>query len=143
MIDTREGSMLWTAIEIAIGAHNGATDKGGKPYLLHPLRVMLVAIGETDKTVAILHDVIEDTPLTLSDLAAKGFSEEVTAAIDAVTRRAGEPYREFIDRARLNPIARRVKILDIKDNLRPDRAANIPKSLRERYERALFRLMEE
>jgi (p)ppGpp synthase/HD superfamily hydrolase len=107
---------LERAIAIAAKAHEGQTDKGGAPYILHPLRVMMQMRTENEKIVAVLHDVLEDTNATPDDLRAEGFSEPILMALDSVTRRDGEPYEAFIQRAKDNPIGRAVKIADLIDN---------------------------
>ncbi|HEY8504116.1 MAG TPA: HD domain-containing protein [Gemmataceae bacterium] len=109
------------ALEIAARAHAGEKDRQGAPYVLHPLRVMHGVEGEAAQIVAVLHDVVEDTDVTLDDLRAAGFSEEVLAAVDAVSRREGEPFADYIVRCKADPIARRVKLSDLRDNSRPDR----------------------
>lgn len=109
---------LTKAIIIASLAHDGQTDKAGAAYILHPLRVML-ALPEGDARVAgVLHDVVEDNEnWTIERLRESGFSEAVISAVDAVTRREGESYNAFIDRARLEPIGRVVKLADLRDNM--------------------------
>jgi hypothetical protein len=94
------------ATKPASEAHIKQTDKAGAPYILHPLRMMQRMDAETERIVAVLHDIVEDTPLTLDDLRAMGFSREVVEAVDCLTRRAEENYDEFIERAKSNPIAR-------------------------------------
>jgi (p)ppGpp synthase/HD superfamily hydrolase len=108
---------LERAVAIAAEAHAGQVDKAGAPYLLHPLRMMLnVAPGDA-QIVAVLHDVCEDCPgWTLERLRSEGFSEEILAAIDAVTKREGEAYMAFVRRAAANPIAKTVKLADLRDN---------------------------
>ena len=112
---------LERAIEIAVIAHKGARDKAGEPYILHPLRMMMRVGSQTEKIVAILHDVIEDSQpphrWELDDLRREGFSEEVLTALDGVTRRADESYEEFVRRSAGNPVSRRVKIADLEDNM--------------------------
>jgi (p)ppGpp synthase/HD superfamily hydrolase len=84
------------ALQIAAKAHEGQRDKEGQPYVLHPLRVMMTVEGEGAQIVAVLHDVVEDTSVTLDDLRQAGFSEGVLAAVECVTRlggRSGSPYR--------------------------------------------------
>jgi (p)ppGpp synthase/HD superfamily hydrolase len=108
---------LEDAIEIAVRAHRGQTDKAGAPYVLHVLRVMLKMPDEAAMTAAALHDVVEDTPRTLDDLRAAGFSEAVVEAVDALTRRKGETYEAFVRRAGRNPLARLVKRADLEDNM--------------------------
>lgn len=110
-------STLERAIAIAAAAHAGATDKGGQPYILHPLRVMLAVDSTEAKIAAVLHDVVEDTDWTLARLYQEGFSETVLQALDALTRRENEDYLVFVRRARINPISRQVKIADLTDNM--------------------------
>lgn len=117
-------STLNRAIAIAAKAHDGQVDKAGAPYILHPLRVMLNVEGESARTVAVLHDVVEDSDVTLEDLAKEGFSEEVLAAVEAVTARPGETRIEGAYRAAANPIARAVKLADNADNSNLSRIAN-------------------
>lgn len=81
--------MLSQAIKIAVQAHDGQVDKAGKPYILHPLRVMLSVTSEEAMICAVLHDVLEDSDVTAEDLLEKGFSVEVVKAIQSVTK-AGE-----------------------------------------------------
>lgn len=104
------------AINIAVNAHRGQRDKGGQPYILHPLRVMLAAQNDDERIVAVLHDVVEDSDLTLDDLRAQGLSASQADALQAVTRREGESYEDFVLRAGADPLARAVKILDLRDN---------------------------
>jgi Guanosine polyphosphate pyrophosphohydrolases/synthetases len=117
-------STLTKAIIIAAKAHDGQTDKGGNPYILHPIRLMLNALNEQEKIVALLHDVVEDSEITLDDLRNEGFSEEIIEAVDRLTRRPTETYDEFIERIEDNDIARRVKILDLLDNSMMSRIKN-------------------
>lgn len=113
--------MLEKAIEIAVEAHRGQLDKAGKIYILHPIRVMLRGRDETEMIVGILHDVVEDTPVTLDMLRLEGFSEEILDAISCITKEKGEDYGHFIDRVLTNPLAAQVKLYDIEDNLNRDR----------------------
>lgn len=108
---------LEDAILLATQAHRGQKDKVGQPYILHPLRVMLRVEGEAARTVAVLHDVVEDTPHSLEDLRAMGFGDDVVAAVDSLTRRPDETYEQFVERAATNPLARRVKLADLEDNM--------------------------
>jgi len=132
------------AIALAVEAHRGATSKGGEPYILHVLRVMLAQKSEEARRVAVMHDVVEDTSITLEDLRRRGFPERELAAIDALTRRKdSETYEEFIARVKTNPLARRVKLADLADNLDVRRLAVVDEEARarlERYRRALREL---
>lgn len=109
--------MLEKAILIAVNAHQGQIDKGGKPYILHPLRLMFSRKDEVEQIIAVLHDVIEDTDVTLDYLRKEGFSEEILSALDALTRRKGESYEEFISRIINNKAACHVKLADLNDNM--------------------------
>ncbi|MBQ6421379.1 MAG: GTP pyrophosphokinase [Clostridia bacterium] len=104
------------AEEIATRAHRGQTDKGGNPYILHPATVASFVDTPCEKTVAWLHDVVEDTPTTLADLTNYGFPQQIVSAIDAITRRDGEDRQTYLDRVKNNGIARTVKIADLKHN---------------------------
>ena len=95
--------------------HIGQADKGGGLYILHPLRVMRQMDSETEKIVGMLHDVVEDTPITLQKLRQKGYSQEIVDALDCLTKREDESYEDFIERCKQNPIALKVKIADLED----------------------------
>lgn len=108
---------LTLAISLACQAHRGQSDKGGGAYILHPLRLMMRFTEPKKMIVAVLHDAVEDGDVTLEMLAAAGFSDEVVAAIDCLTRREGESYDQFIARVATNELARTVKIEDLRDNM--------------------------
>ena len=110
---------LERAIEIAVNAHKGVTDKGGNPYIVHPLRVMMSLKSDNEKIVGVLHDVVEDAEdWDFERLQEEGFSKEVLDALRSVTKTSEEEdYNEFVQRALTNEIARAVKIADIRDNL--------------------------
>lgn len=118
---------LARAIEIAVHAHAGQTDKAGAPYILHPLRVMLSLDGEDDRIVGILHDVLEDCPdWTMDRLRAEGFANLTLQALASVTKLSeDEDYPAFISRCCQDPIARRVKRADLMDNLDVRRLSNV------------------
>jgi len=105
------------AIRIALDAHRNQRDKAGETYILHPLRLMLKMDSETEMTAAVLHDVLEDSSWTSADLKREGFSEEVLAVIECLTRKTQESYEAFIERLKHNPTARKVKIADLEDNM--------------------------
>lgn len=109
-------STLEKAVVIAAIAHDGQLDKGGSAYILHPLRVMMRVSTAEERIVAVLHDVLEDTALSLSDLAREGFNLKVLAALMALTKRPGEPYQDFVVRLGSDPLARIVKLADLADN---------------------------
>ena len=110
-------SLLARAIEIAASAHASQVDKGGAPYILHPLRMMMKQTTETTMIAAVLHDVVEDSPWTMEKLRAEGFPEDVLQAVACLTKREGEDYADFITRAGTNSIARAVKLADLEDNM--------------------------
>ena len=106
------------AIQIAVAAHAGIKDKGGKPYILHPIKVMMRVETEEEQIVAILHDVVEDTDWTFDALRNEGFSETVIEALETVTKQSeDEDYEDFIKRSLWNDIGRKVKIADLRENL--------------------------
>ena len=107
---------LERAIAIAAAAHEGQVDKGGAPYILHPLRVMLRVNTLEERIVAVLHDVVEDCGISFDDLRNEGFSETVLMAIASVTKVPGESYEAFVERAAQNPIGRVVKLADLEEN---------------------------
>jgi (p)ppGpp synthase/HD superfamily hydrolase len=111
-------STLNRAIEIATRSHEGATDKYGAAYINHVTRVMNMGESDNEKIVGVLHDVIEDTNWTFEDLEKEGFSKVVIDALKCVTKISeDEDYQEFIDRVKINPLAVKVKLNDLKDNL--------------------------
>ncbi len=105
------------AIGLAVEVHRGQVDKVGRPYILHPLRVMFWLETELEQIVGVLHDVVEDSELTLSDLRRMGYPEAVITALDGVTKREDESYEAFISRSQANPVSSRVKLADLEDNL--------------------------
>lgn len=110
-------STLERAIEIAAQAHAGQVDKAGQPYILHPLRLMLVVRTTHERMAAVLHDVVEDTPWTFEDLAREGFPQAVIEAVKALTKHQGESRIEAAKRVVQHPIARVVKLADVSDNM--------------------------
>jgi (p)ppGpp synthase/HD superfamily hydrolase len=134
-------STLERAIAIASEAHAGQVDKGGAPYVMHPLRMMLRLSSNEERIVAVLHDVCEDCHgWTFERLRGEGFSEPVIEALRSVTKRDGEDYEAFVLRAAANPIGRRVKLADLRDNCDLSRIAEpSEKDLRriEKYRRAI------
>ena len=106
------------AIQIAVEAHAGAKDKGGSPYILHPINVMMRMKTDDEKIVAILHDVVEDTDWTFQTLREEGFSETILDALASVTKVSeDEDYELFIERCSKNAIGSRVKVADLMENL--------------------------
>lgn len=135
--------LLERAIAIALEAHAGQTDKAGAPYILHPLRLMHRMTTPTEQMAAVLHDVVEDSDWTLAALREEGFPDEVIEAVEGLTRRDGETYMAFIERAAHHPVARAVKQADLEDNLDVRRLTTVSEKDRDRldrYLRALRRL---
>ena len=108
---------LEDTITLAAEAHRGQVDKGGQAYILHPLRIMLRLNSDVDRVVGVLHDVVEDTHFTQEDLKSRGYTTDVLEALDCLTKRPAEEYEDFIQRIKPNPIARRVKLVDLEDNM--------------------------
>lgn len=116
-------STLERAIEIAAVAHAGQIDKAGQPYILHPIRVMLRVTGDHARMAAILHDVVEDTNVTIEQLIGEGFPAEVVAAVRALTKLPGETRLAAAARAAADPVARAVKLADNAENMDISRIA--------------------
>ena len=129
------------AIQIAVEAHAGAKDKGGSPYILHPINVMMRMKTDDEKIVAILHDVVEDTDWTFQALREEGFSETVLDALASLTKVSeDEDYELFIKRCARNAIGSRVKVADLMENLDVTRIGELREKDMKRinkYKRAL------
>jgi (p)ppGpp synthase/HD superfamily hydrolase len=130
-------STLDQALAIAVEAHRGQVDKAGQPYILHPLRVMMRLATPDERIVAVLHDVVEDSPTSLADLRQAGFDEVIVRAVDHLTRREQETYEAFIERASLDPLAKRVKLADLEDNMTVTRLQTLDERAMERLGRYL------
>lgn len=125
------------ALLVAIKAHKGQKDKGGKPYILHPIRVALNVKGKDEKIVALLHDVIEDTSYTIDDLDF--LSEEQRKALLLLTHDDNVPYMEYITELKKNKIASKVKLKDLEQNMNLKRLKTVSdKDLKrlEKYKKA-------
>ncbi|WP_020615453.1 HD domain-containing protein [Paenibacillus daejeonensis] len=128
------------AIAIALQAHQGQLDKGGHPYILHPLAVMNRVHTLDEKIVAVLHDVVEDSDVTLEELRREGFEEPIIEAVARLTKSEGDSYEKFIARVSTHTLARSVKIADIQENMDLSRIPNPTDEDQRRldkYERAL------
>jgi len=125
------------AIAIAAEAHTDQKDKTGISYILHPIRLMIQMDSEEAMIAAVLHDVVEDSVWTLDDLRREGFSDEVLNAVDCLTHREGEgeDYWDYIKRAGSDPIAIKVKLADLLDNLNPNRLDKVTEEDEKRFER--------
>lgn len=103
------------AMRIAYAAHHGQTDKSGIPYIYHPIHLAEQMADEYTTCVALLHDVVEDTDVTLEDLA-KSFPKEVVDAVALMTHADGVDYFDYVRKIRTNPIAKAVKLADLTHN---------------------------
>ena len=128
-------SLLDKAIHLAVQAHRGQKDRYGNLYILHPLRMMMKMDTEMEQIVAVLHDVVEKSDLTLDDLRQEGFPEEIVDAVDHLTKRPGEDYSFHIERSRKNPLSLKVKIADLEDNMDPKRIIDFSEEDKKRLER--------
>ena len=131
------------AIEIALRAHKGQEDKAGKPYILHPLRVMNNLEDEIEMVAAVLHDVIEDSPISAKELKKEGIPDEAIEIVQCLTRSNAETYEEFIQRITYNKKAVNVKIKDLEDNMNFTRLQSIQQKDLDRmskYHKALILL---
>ena len=131
---------LEDTLAFALQKHLGQQDKAGLPYIFHPIRVMENLgrdAGEDERMAALLHDVVEDCGVSLDDLRAQGFPDDVVDAVDLLTKNAEgqDDYRKAIERVASHPIARRVKIADLTDNLRLDRIPHPTEKDRARLEK--------
>jgi (p)ppGpp synthase/HD superfamily hydrolase len=114
----KKGEMLANMLLVATNAHGGQFDRGGQPYILHPLKVMhyLKSDDEELLCIALGHDIVEDTPTTFKQLRAVGMSERVVRAIRALTKMPGQTYDEYRSKVMENPDAIRVKMADLRHN---------------------------
>lgn len=137
------------AIQLAYKAHHGTVDKSGIPYILHPVHLAEQMEDELTTIAALLHDVAEDTDITLDDLRREGFPEEVLTALTLLTHQEGVPYMEYVAAIKTNPIAKAVKLADLRHNMDATRFAgcnNYPTEeqleyYRRKYEPALELLL--
>jgi (p)ppGpp synthase/HD superfamily hydrolase len=132
------------AIAIAARAHAGQTDKAGRPYMEHVLAVVAGVETDDEKTVAALHDVLEDCPdWTPERLIEEGIPAALVSSVLVLTKRPGESYSDFVERVKADPIARRVKIADLTHNMDLTRLAAVSDADHarlEKYRRALAAL---
>ncbi|MCI8867418.1 MAG: GTP pyrophosphokinase [Anaerotignum sp.] len=139
ILEESEGDYLKDLLEHAMitaaSAHMGQLDKGGQPYILHPIRVMLQCGSMEERAAALLHDVLEDTPLTAAELAAEGFPREVLEAVVCLTRVRDEDYAVYIERVCGNRLAAAVKLADLTDNMDLNRLPGLTQRDFQRLER--------
>lgn len=130
--------MLERAIMLAAKGHEGQLDKGGQPYILHPIRVMLQCETIEEKTVAMLHDLLEDTELTEADLRQAGFPAEIIEAVLLLTKEPGADYMAYIERICENRLAAQVKRADLTDNMDLNRLPGLTRRDFERLEKYIL-----
>lgn len=123
------------AFEIAKEAHAGQTDKAGLEYILHPLQVAAEVTTDEEKAVALLHDIIEDTDVTASELLAKGLPDNVVEAVEALTKKHNQNYAAYLAGVKKNRLATAVKLADLKHNSDLSRLEKITQKDRHRAEK--------
>lgn len=133
-LELENDPVLASAFHIAYHAHRGQKRWDGSPYIDHPIAVAQSLKDVDAQIVALLHDVVEDTDITLDDLSS--FGDEVVDAVNAITKRDGERYVDYLNRVAANGLATEVKIADITHNLN-DNPGKMSKSMRDKYELAI------
>ena len=108
--------MTKIALDLCFRAHKDQRDKSGLPYVFHPFHLAEQMLDEESTIVALLHDVIEDTDYTLEDLRKMGFGESVLDAIALMTHEDSVPYMDYVAKIKTNPIAKAVKLADLRHN---------------------------
>ena len=128
------------ALKLCFEAHKDQIDKSGMPYVFHPFHLAEQMADENTTIVALLHDVIEDTEQTLDDLRKFGFAEDVLSAISLMTHADDVPYMEYVVKIKTNPIAKAVKLADLKHNSdmsRLDRITQTDEERAKKYKQAI------
>ena len=123
------------AMKLCYEAHQGQVDKSGIPYVFHPIHVAEQMTDEPTTIVALLHNVIEDTHYTLDDLAKMGFDRQVLDALALLTHKKGVPYLEYVAKLKNNPIARAVKLADLRHNSDLSRLDEMDEKAKSRLEK--------
>ena len=108
--------MTKRAMKLCYAAHRDQTDKSGMPYVFHPFHLAEQMTDELTTVTALLHDVVEDTPYTLDDLRGMGFPDEVIGALTLLTHDPSVPYLDYVAKIGSNPIAKAVKLADLRHN---------------------------
>lgn len=133
------------ALDLAIKHHAGQTDKAGRPYIEHVLRVALAQTDPLRTVVALLHDIVEDTDVSIGYIQNE-FGHDVADAVYAITKNPREDLKSYMERVRMNIVARDVKLADVLDNSDPERLARLPidehRRLRKKYEETFQALAE-
>ena len=136
--------MTKKALKLSFEAHKDQVDKSGIPYVYHPFHLAEQMIDENTTIVALLHDVAEDTDVTVDDIRKMGFSEEICEALSLMTHDKNVPYMEYVKKLKSNPIAKVVKLADLKHNSDLTRLGAVDeKALKrvEKYKRAMEELL--
>lgn len=131
-----ENEIFETALEIAARVHRGQIDKNGVAYILHPLAVAAQLDSLELKTIAILHDTIEDTEVTADYLLEKGIPKHIVDAVQLLSKPENEDYETYLKRVKENPLAKQVKLADLAHNTSPERASGLNEKRRAKYELA-------
>ena len=134
-MDTSKQPMLELALSIATEAHKGQFDKAGVDYVEHPIYVASQVDTEEEKAVALLHDVIEDSPFTAEELLLAGLSETVVTAVQVLSKKKGQDYQTYLENVKSNPLARIVKLADLKHNSDLSRLSSVTDKDLERLEK--------
>ena len=130
-----EQSMFELALSIAKKAHEGQYDKAGVDYIEHPIYVASQVDTEEEKAVALLHDVIEDSPVSAEELLQAGLPETVVTAVQVLTKKKEQDYQTYLETVKKNPLARVVKLADLKHNSDLSRLSSITEKDRERLKK--------
>ena len=128
-------SMFDIALSIATEAHRGQFDKAGVDYIEHPIYVASQVVTEEEKAVALLHDVIEDSHYTAEELLQAGLPETVVTAVQVLTKKKEQDYQTYLETVKKNPLARVVKLADLKHNSDLSRLSSITEKDRERLKK--------
>lgn len=134
-MNTTEQSMVDLALSIATQAHEGQLDKAGVDYIEHPIYVASQVDTEEEKAVALLHDVIEDSPVSAEELLQAGLPETVVTAVQVLTKEKEQDYQTYLETVKKNPLARVVKLADLKHNSNLSRLSSITEKDRERLKK--------
>ena len=134
-MNTVEQSMVDLALSIARQAHEGQLDKAGVDYIEHPIYVASQVDTEEEKAVALLHDVIEDSSVTAEELLNAGLPETVVTAIQILSKKKGQDYQTYLENVKSNPLARVIKLADLKHNSDLSRLSSVTDKDLERLEK--------
>ena len=134
-MNTAEQSMVDLALSIARQAHEGQLDKVGVDYIEHPIYVASQVDTEEEKAVALLHDVLEDSPVSAEELLQAGLPETVVTAVQVLTKKKEQDYQTYLETVKKNPLARVVKLADLKHNSDLSRLSSITEKDRERLKK--------